>query len=38
MNIGGYEYVLPAATFAPSMESNKNFLYGLSLRTHRDAG
>ncbi|MDR5854484.1 TonB-dependent receptor [Caballeronia sp. LZ062] len=38
VNIGGFEYTLPAATFAPSMGSSENFLYGLSLRTHNDTG
>ncbi|BBU27484.1 TonB-dependent receptor [Burkholderia sp. THE68] len=38
VNIGGFEYVIPAATFAPSMGSSENFLYGVSLRTHNDTG
>lgn len=38
VNIDGFEYSLPAATFAPSMGSSENFLYGLSLRTHHDTG
>ncbi|KMZ11865.1 Outer membrane receptor protein, mostly Fe transport [Candidatus Burkholderia humilis] len=38
MNIGGYEYVIPASAFAPSMRSNENFLYGVSLRTRNATG
>ena len=38
VNIGGFEYTIPAATFAPSMGVSENLLYGLSLRTHNDTG
>lgn len=38
VNIGGYAYDIPAATFAPSMGASENYLYGASLRTHHDAG
>jgi iron complex outermembrane recepter protein len=38
VNIGGYEYVIPAAAFAPSMGSNENILYGVSLRTRNATG
>lgn len=38
VNIGGYEYNIPAATFAPSLGVNENFLYGASLKTHRATG
>jgi len=38
VNIGGFEYNLPAATFAPSAGSSENFLYGLSLRTRNQTG
>ena len=32
VNIGGFEYNVPAATFAPSRGASENFLYGVSLR------
>jgi iron complex outermembrane receptor protein len=38
VDIGGYEYTIPAAAFAPSLGSNENWLYGLSLRTHQATG
>ncbi|MEA3088955.1 MAG: iron complex outerrane recepter protein, partial [Caballeronia sp.] len=38
VNIGGYEYNVPAAAFAPSQGSSENFLYGLSLKTRNATG
>jgi iron complex outermembrane recepter protein len=38
VDIGGSEYTIPAAAFAPSLGSNENWLYGLSLRTHQATG
>ncbi len=38
VDIGGYEYSIPASAFAPSLGSNENWLYGLTLRTHQAAG
>ncbi len=38
VNIGGFEYNVPAATFAPSQGSSENFLYGVSLRTRNQTG
>jgi iron complex outermembrane receptor protein len=38
VNIGGFEYNVPAAAFAPSQGSSENFLYGLSLRTRNETG
>jgi len=38
VNIGGYEYAIPAAALAPSNGDAENWLYGLSLRTHRATG
>jgi iron complex outermembrane receptor protein len=38
VNIGGYEYNVPAATFAPSQGASENFLYGLSLKTRNATG
>lgn len=38
VSIGGYEYNVPAATFAPSQGSSENFLYGLSLKTRNATG
>lgn len=38
VNIGGFEYNVPAAAFAPSEGSSENVLYGLSLRTRNETG
>jgi iron complex outermembrane receptor protein len=38
VDIGGDEYTIPAAALAPSLGSNENWLYGLSLRTHQATG
>jgi iron complex outermembrane receptor protein len=38
VNIGGYEYNVPAATFVPSQGASENFLYGLSLKTRNASG
>lgn len=38
VDIGGYEYTIPAAALAPTLGFNENWLYGLSLRTHRATG
>lgn len=36
--IDGRRYVLPANFFAPSTRQSRNYLYGVSLGTHRDSG
>jgi iron complex outermembrane receptor protein len=36
--IDGRQYVIPASFFAPSTRRSENYLYGLSLGTHRDSG
>jgi iron complex outermembrane receptor protein len=38
VSIGGFEYNVPAATFAPSMGTSENLLYGLSLATRNETG
>ncbi|PRE45532.1 TonB-dependent receptor [Burkholderia multivorans] len=38
VNIGGYEYNIPASALAPSLGWSENWLYGLSLRTHQATG
>ncbi|WP_186076296.1 TonB-dependent receptor [Burkholderia gladioli] len=38
VNIGGYEYNIPAAALAPSLGWSENWLYGLSLGTHNATG
>ncbi|PMS38352.1 iron complex outermembrane receptor protein [Trinickia symbiotica] len=38
VDIGGYEYTIPAAALAPSLGFNENWLYGVSLRTHQATG
>lgn len=38
VNIGGYQYTIPAAAFAPSLGMSENLLYGLSLRTRNKTG
>lgn len=38
VNIGGYEYNIPAAALAPSLGSSENWLYGLSLKTRNATG
>jgi iron complex outermembrane receptor protein len=38
VSIDGRQYTLPANFFAPSTRQSRNYLYGLSLGTHRDTG
>jgi len=38
VTIGGQQYTLPANFFAPSTRQSRNYLYGISLGTHRDSG
>jgi iron complex outermembrane receptor protein len=38
VNIGGYEYNIPASALAPSLGYNENWLYGLSLKTRNATG
>lgn len=38
VNIGGYEYNIPASALAPSQGWSENWLYGLSLKTHNATG
>ncbi|WP_321782438.1 TonB-dependent receptor [Paraburkholderia sp. J94] len=38
VNIGGYEYTIPASALAPSRGWSENWLYGASLRTHQATG
>ena len=38
VSIGGRTYTLPANFFAPSTRQSRNYLYGVSLGTHRDTG
>jgi iron complex outermembrane receptor protein len=38
LNIDGQHYTVPAAAFAPSRGESESWLYGLSLRTHRESG
>ena len=38
VNIAGNEYNIPAAALAPSLGWSENWLYGLSLKTHRATG
>ncbi|KAG9612597.1 hypothetical protein KCV01_g1778, partial [Aureobasidium melanogenum] len=38
VSIGGRSYTLPANFFAPSTRQSRNYLYGISLGTHRDTG
>ncbi|SEW28741.1 TonB-dependent receptor [Luteibacter sp. 329MFSha] len=38
VNIDGRQYTLPANYFAPSTRQSRNYLYGVSLGTHRDSG
>lgn len=38
VDIGGYEYAIPAAALAPSLGVNENWLYGVSVRTHQVQG
>ncbi|MCY1251980.1 Ferric enterobactin receptor [compost metagenome] len=38
VNIGGYQYVIPANAFAPSNGEDARWLYGLSLRTRNETG
>ncbi|WP_175105281.1 TonB-dependent receptor [Pararobbsia alpina] len=38
LSIDGQHYTVPAAAFAPSRGYSENWLYGLSLRTHRESG
>ena len=38
VNIGGYEYNIPAAALAPSLGWSENWLYGLSLKTRNATG
>ncbi|HEV3428824.1 MAG TPA: TonB-dependent receptor [Paraburkholderia sp.] len=38
VNIGGYEYTIPAAAMAPSRGWSENWLYGVNLRTHQATG
>lgn len=37
-SIDGRQYTLPANFFAPGTRQSRNYLYGLSLGTHRDTG
>jgi iron complex outermembrane receptor protein len=36
--IDGQQYVIPAGFFAPSTRRSENYLYGISLGTHRESG
>lgn len=38
VSIDGRQYTLPANYFAPSTRQSRNYLYGVSLGTHRDSG
>jgi iron complex outermembrane recepter protein len=38
VNIGGYEYKIPAAEFAPSSGYSENWLYGVTLKTRNTTG
>jgi iron complex outermembrane receptor protein len=38
VNIGGYEYRIPAAEFAPSSGYSENWLYGVTLKTRNATG
>jgi iron complex outermembrane receptor protein len=38
VNIGGYEYRIPAAEFAPSSGYSENWLYGVTLKTRNTTG
>lgn len=38
VTIDGRQYTLPANFFAPSTRQSRNYLYGLSLGTHRETG
>ncbi|SKB55740.1 TonB-dependent receptor [Luteibacter sp. 22Crub2.1] len=38
VSIDGRQYTLPASFFAPSTRQSRNYLYGVSLGTHRDSG
>jgi iron complex outermembrane receptor protein len=38
VTIGGKQYTVPANFFAPSTRQSRNYLYGISLGTHRDSG
>ncbi|MET0935063.1 MAG: TonB-dependent receptor, partial [Luteibacter sp.] len=38
VSIDGRQYTLPANFFAPSTRQSRNYLYGLSLGTHRETG
>ncbi|MGE7137594.1 TonB-dependent receptor [Luteibacter sp. NPDC031894] len=38
VTIDGRQYTLPANYFAPSTRQSRNYLYGLSLGTHRETG
>ncbi|MBV6303911.1 TonB-dependent receptor [Candidimonas humi] len=38
VDIGGYEYAIPASAMAPSSGEAENWLYGLSLKTHHATG
>lgn len=38
VSIDGRQYALPANFFAPSTRQSRNYLYGVSLGTHRDTG
>ncbi len=38
VTIDGRQYTLPANYFAPSTRQSRNYLYGLSLGTHKDSG
>jgi iron complex outermembrane receptor protein len=38
VTIDGRQYTVPANFFAPSTRQSRNYLYGVSLGTHRDSG
>lgn len=38
VTIGGRQYTVPANFFAPGTRQSRNYLYGVSLGTHRDSG
>lgn len=38
VDIGGYEYAIPASALAPSRGDSENWLYGLSLKTRNPSG
>ncbi|CAG4904140.1 TonB-dependent receptor [Paraburkholderia gardini] len=38
VDIGGYEYTIPAAALAPSLGQSENWLYGVSLKTRNETG